>query len=90
MATGMTPDQQQACRAFLREMFLLYPPGSWEGEDLQELGERTGVLNVVTATSPCGEDCACEELEPVTPENPSRCYRLAAWLVDTPNPETTA
>jgi hypothetical protein len=60
--------------AFARGILDLCPHTECEG--IQELAVNQGVLVEVTATEPCGDECACAEVS----DFPQACYRLAADL----------
>ncbi len=46
-----------------------------DGFDIQDLAVKHGLLNPVTVTEPCGDNCNC--LEWIAPDEfPTTCYRL--------------
>lgn len=66
--------------SFGREILDGWPDvGSLDGFDLQELGEKHGVLIPHAVNAPCGEYCLCAEFDNI----PGTCYRITAQ----PTPE---
>ena len=67
---------------FARAVFDDWPDiGTYNGFDLQDLGEKYGLLVGTAVTAPCGENCGC--LEHMSEEEFAAghtCYRLAKEL----------
>jgi len=63
-------------RAAIRELFRGWPEPAIEnmdGREVQEFGERYGILVPVVVAEPCGDYCNCGEYGGF----PTICYRLA-------------
>lgn len=66
---------------FARHMLTeVWPEGGIDGGELQDLGERFGLLKPVEVTEPCGSYCACDYY---SADFPMTCYKLN--LTATPN-----
>lgn len=69
-------------RAFAREILSAWPEGGVEGDDLQDIAVRHGLLVPETRYAPCGEEC-CMCADYATEEEFIEgviCYRRAGWL----------
>lgn len=68
---------------FIRELFGMYFPecGDIDGADLQELGEKHGVLVPKVYYAPCDEFCNCAGFcDAADWADGVTCFRLADWL----------
>lgn len=54
-------EDRDALRAFARGCLDDWPDVGVDGFELQELATKTGLLEAVTVTAPCGENCNCIE-----------------------------
>jgi hypothetical protein len=58
-----------------------WPEGGIEGDDLQRIAVRHGLLTPQIRHEPCGETCLCAEvLDPSDWEAGARCYRKTPLL----------
>ena len=73
--TMLEVDELGPLKAFAREV-IECRTGCLEGCDIDDLALKYGLLEVVEATEPCCENCACAEFGPF----PQECYRLAGIL----------
>ena len=81
ISTHMT--RQKAMAGFIRELFGMYFPecGDIDGADLQELGEKHGVLVPKVYYAPCNEFCNCAGFcDAADWADGVTCFRLADWL----------
>lgn len=68
-----TPDIHGFARAILNNYWVAsHDYHEPDGGDIQELGERYGLLVPHTVTEPCGEYCSCAEWD----DFPQTCYRI--------------
>ena len=73
----------EALLAFARDILAFWPEGGIEGDDLQEIAAKHGLLVPEARYAPCGEEGACSCAEYATPEEFAcgvTCYRRAGWL----------
>jgi hypothetical protein len=74
-------DECAALRAFAQEIMQAWPEGGIEGDDLQRIAVRHGLLTPQIRHEPCGETCLCAEvLDPSDWEAGARCYRKTPLL----------
>lgn len=62
---------------FAKDVMASWPEGGIEGDDLQEIAVKYGLLTPVIANEPCGEECWCQETHG---EFPTTCYRKCSLL----------
>ena len=70
-------------RAFAREVMAAWPEGGIEGEDLQEIAHRHGMLAPEIRHEPCGEWCNCNSMNGLDSDDWNggvECYRRTALL----------
>lgn len=77
-------DDAAKMRAFCRDALHEF----WEGDgEMQDMGERHGLLFEVEVKEPCGEACSCAEYGA---DFPTECYRFAPFLRDAASRSTGA
>ena len=64
-------------RAFACDILDNLPDGGIEGDDLQDLGVKHGLLVPTEVKEPCGENCYCAEYG----DFPMTCYRKSILLL---------
>ena len=70
-------------RAFAREVMAAWPEGGIEGEDLQEIAVKHGMLAPEIRHEPCGEWCQCNSMNCLDSDDWKggvECYRRTALL----------
>jgi hypothetical protein len=70
-------------RAFAREVMEAWPEGGIEGDDLQEIAHRHGMLAPEIRHEPCGEWCNCNagvDVDGGEWDRGVECYRRTALL----------
>ena len=68
--------ENAALKAFAHGILKDWPDCSCDGFDIQELGQKTGVLVGTEVTESCGEGCNCAEYDGF----PLNCYRVAEFI----------
>ena len=68
--------ENAALKAFAHGILKDWPDCSCDGFDIQELGQKTGVLVGTEVTESCGEGCNCAEYDGF----PLTCYRVAEFI----------
>lgn len=63
-------------KAFAKEIMKAWPDGGIDGDELQDIAIRHGLLTPWEMTEPCGENCNCAGLS----DFPLTCYRIAEGL----------
>lgn len=80
---GRIADEKEKLRAFAREVMEAWPEGGIEGDDLQEIACRHGMLEPEMRFEPCGEWCNCQNLNGLDSDDWKggvECYRRTALL----------
>ncbi len=75
--------ENKKLRAFAREVMAAWPDGGIEGDDLQEIACRHGMLAPEIRHEPCGEWCQCNGIGGYGGDDWQRgveCYRRTALL----------
>ena len=75
--------ENKKLRAFAREVMESWPDGGIEGDDLQEIACRHGMLEPEMRFEPCGEWCNCQNLNGLDSDDWKggvECYRRTALL----------
>ena len=75
--------ENKKLRAFAREVMESWPDGGIEGDDLQEIACRHGMLAPEIRHEPCGEWCQCNGIGGYDGDDWQRgveCYRRTALL----------
>ncbi len=68
-------------RAFAVEVMTAWPDGGIEGDDLQEIAVKHGMLAPETRFEPCGDGCKCTDyLDSADWQRGVTCYRRTALL----------
>ena len=76
--------ENEKLRAFAREVMAAWPEGGIEGDDLQEIAVKHGMLAPETRFEPCGEWCNCNagvDVDGGEWERGVECYRRTALLM---------
>ena len=76
-------DENKKLRAFAREVMAAWPEGGIEGEDLQEIAVKHGMLAPEIRHEPCGEWCQCNSMNCLDSDDWKggvECYRRTALL----------
>ena len=76
-------DENKKLRAFAREVMAAWPEGGIEGDDLQEIAHRHGMLAPEIRHEPCGEWCQCNSMNCLDSDDWKggvECYRRTALL----------
>ena len=76
-------DENKQLRAFAQAIMESWPEGGIEGDDLQEIACRHGLLAPEIRHEPCGEWCNCNSLNGLDSNDWERgveCYRRTALL----------
>ncbi len=74
-------DEAAKLRAFAQEIMQAWPESGIDGDDLQEIATRHGLLTPKIMHAPCGDNCLCAEvLEPNEWESGTTCYRKTPLL----------
>ena len=71
-------------RAFAVEVMAAWPEGGIEGDDLQEIAVKHGMLAPETRFEPCGEWCNCNSMNCLDSDDWKggvECYRRTALLM---------
>ena len=75
--------ENKKLRAFAREVMESWPDGGIEGDDLQEIAVKHGMLAPETRFEPCGEWCNCNSMNCLDSDDWNggvECYRRTALL----------
>lgn len=75
--------ENKKLRAFAREVMESWPDGGIEGDDLQEIAVKHGMLAPEIRHEPCGEWCNCQNLNGLDSDDWKggvECYRRTALL----------
>ena len=75
--------ENKKLRAFAREVMEAWPDGGIEGDDLQEIATRHGMLAPEIRHEPCGEWCQCNCMNCLDSDDWKggvECYRRTALL----------
>ena len=75
--------ENKKLRAFAREVMESWPDGGIEGDDLQEIAVKHGMLAPEIRHEPCGEWCNCNagvDVDGGEWERGVECYRRTALL----------
>ncbi len=75
--------ENEKLRAFAREVMAAWPEGGIEGDDLQEIAVKHGLLAPEIRHEPCGEWCQCNGIGGYGSDDWQRgveCYRRTALL----------
>ncbi len=75
--------ENKKLRAFANDIMEAWPDGGIEGDDLQEIAYRHGMLAKHTHFEPCGEWCNCNAIGEFNSDDWQRgvnCYRRTALL----------
>jgi hypothetical protein len=68
-------------RAFAQEIMQAWPESGIDGDDLQEIATRHGLLTPKIMHAPCGDNCSCAEMiDPDEWESGATCYRKTPLL----------
>ncbi len=76
-------DESKKLRAFAREVMSAWPEGGIEGDDLQDIAVKHGMLAPELRHDPCGEWCQCNGIGGYDSNDWQRgvvCYRRTALL----------
>jgi len=76
-------DENKKLRAFAQAVMDSWPEGGIEGDDLQEIAVKHGMLTPETRHEPCGEWCQCNGIGGYDGDDWQRgveCYRRTALL----------
>ena len=76
-------DENEKLRAFSIEVMKAWPEGGIEGEDLQEIAVKHGMLAPEIRHEPCGEWCQCNSMNCLDSDDWKggvECYRRTALL----------
>jgi len=75
-------DELERLRAFAREILDRDRGDDIGGDELQEVGEKHGLLVAHYPKTPCGDDCVCADYYACSSWNDGEvtCYRLAESL----------
>ncbi len=76
-------EENAKLRAFAREVMEAWPEGGIEGDDLQEIAVKHGMLAPELRHEPCGEWCKCNagvDVDSGEWERGVECYRRTALL----------
>ena len=76
-------EENTKLRAFAREVMEAWPDGGIEGDDLQEIACRHGMLAPEIRHEPCGEWCQCNCMNCLDSDDWKggvECYRRTALL----------
>ena len=76
-------DENKKLRAFAVEVMKAWPDGGIEGDDLQEIACRHGMLSPEIRYEPCGEWCQCNCMNCLDSDDWKggvECYRRTALL----------
>ena len=85
---GRLKAENKKLRAFAREVMEAWPDGGIEGDDLQEIAHRHGMLAPETLFEPCGEWCKCNRMNGLDSDDWKggvECYRRTALLTGNRN-----
>jgi hypothetical protein len=70
-----------ALRAFAQAVMEAWPMGDIDGDILQEIAVKHGILKPETRHEPCGETCSCSKyVSQVDWEDGVVCYRITPLL----------
>ena len=76
-------DENKQLRAFAQSIMVAWPEGGIEGDDLQEIACRHGMLAPEIRHEPCGEWCNCNclgDFDSADWQRGVECYRRTALL----------
>ena len=76
-------DENKQLRAFAQSIMEAWPEGGIEGDDLQEIAVKHGMLTPEIRHEPCGEWCQCNGIGGYDRDDWQRgveCYRRTALL----------
>ncbi len=76
-------DENKKLRAFARDVMKAWPDGGIEGDDLQEVAVKHGMLAPEIRFEPCGEWCNCNSMNGLDSDDWNggvECYRRTALL----------
>ena len=76
-------EENKKLRAFAVEVMSAWPDGGIEGDDLQEIAVKHGMLAPETRFEPCGEWCNCNSMNSLDSDDWKggvECYRRTALL----------
>jgi hypothetical protein len=76
-------EENKKLRAFAREVMEAWPEGGIEGDDMQEIAVKHGMLAPEIRHEPCGEWCNCNagvDVDGGEWERGVECYRRTALL----------
>ena len=76
-------EENKKLRAFASDVMEAWPEGGIEGDDLQEIASRHGMLAPEIRHEPCGEWCQCNGIGDYGGDDWQRgveCYRRTALL----------
>ena len=76
-------EENTKLRAFAVEVMEAWPEGGIEGDDLQEIAVKHGMLAPETRFEPCGEWCNCNSMNGLDSDDWKggvECYRRTALL----------
>ena len=80
---GRIAGETEKLRAFAREVMEAWPDGGIEGDDLQEIAHKHGMLAPEIRHEPCGEWCNCNagvDVDGGEWDRGVECYRRTALL----------
>ena len=80
---GRRDGETEKLRAFAKDIMEAWPDGGIEGDDLQEIACRHGMLAPETRFEPCGEWCNCNSMNCLDSDDWKggvECYRRTELL----------
>ena len=83
IAARSISDENKKLRAFANDIMQVWPEGGIEGDDLQEIACRHGMLAPEIRHEPCGEWCNCNclgDFDSADWQRGVECYRRTALL----------
>lgn len=83
IASRRISSENKKLRAFAQAIMEAWPEGGIEGDDLQEIAVKHGLLAPETRFEPCGEWCKCNGIGEYDSDDWQRgvtCYRRTALL----------
>ena len=84
IASRRISSENKKLRAFAQAIMEAWPEGGIEGDDLQEIAVKHGMLAPETRFEPCGEWCKCNGIGGYDSDDWQRgveCYRRTALLM---------